>query len=307
MIIFPTKHFREKIWLIVLISLLLFGCEPGLDIQLPAADGLNAYYPIGIHDASPSIAAKLVISRYGTAKPIMIYLPGGEGPFPLVMFQHGRPFSMPSNYAYYPQTALINATVESGYALAVVVRQGYFGVPGADNEAVPCNRPKLQDFRVAGSAAAINVQQAHDYLRRLSFVDSNNIVLAGSSAGGFASINALPLLDGTIKAMVSINGGRCGKQGDAIGGLAALRSLYGSIAETVASPVYFLSGGNDTTIPVYSTRALFMSFCRVRNDCVKRTRTKLFEKPNATHNVATMVDVYTRALKEISSISMEVK
>ena len=245
-------------------------------------------------------AHRLVISRYGQQKPVLIYLPEGEGPFPLVIFQHGRPFTMPSPSPYYPSRALVDATVAEEYALAVVIRGGYFGAGGPDVEAIPCNRPSYEDIVLAGEAAAREVTNAHTYLARLPFIDSSRIVLAGSSAGGFASINALNLLDEQVIAAISINGGRCGSRGDAIGGLAEMRTLYERLAREVDSPVYFLGGGNDSVIPLYSTRALFTTFCRTREDCVERSRTNLFTNPAANHDVATMTDVYSRALREIA-------
>ncbi len=277
----------------------LHACSPQIDITLPAPDSLHTAYPIGVHNAQNTAATALVITRYEAGKPVLLYLPQGEGPYPLVMFQHGRPFTMPSNYAYSPSRELVDATVTAGFALAVVIRSGYFLAAGQDKEIVPCNRPQFADFVAARDSARDDLVSAKNYLAGLSFVDSSKIILAGTSAGGFASVNAMPYLDEQIDAVISLNGGRCGSRGDAIGGLAWQQELYSRVAVTTSSNTYFLSGGKDDVIPSYSTTALFMAFCRARKDCVQRSSTALLTNDNGTHNVATMLEGYSRVLGQL--------
>jgi dienelactone hydrolase len=126
---------------------------------------------------------------------------------------------MPSNYAYYPARELVNATVDQGFALVVVIRSGYYIASGSDEQIVPCNRPQFTEFVTAANAAAGDIVSAKNYLSSLGIFDESLIVLTGTSAGGFASINALTQLDNQVSAAISINGGRCGSRGDAIGGL----------------------------------------------------------------------------------------
>lgn len=285
---------------ICLVVVLVNSCSPPLEIDLPPADSLNSIYPIGIHKAEGTNAESLIISRYAADKPVLVYLPDRQGPFPLVMFQHGRPFTMPSDYGYSPSRELVNATVDQGFALAVVIRSGYFSARGADKEIIPCNRPQFEDVRIAGEYAGKNVVDAVSYLKSLQIVEDSKIVLAGTSAGGFAAVNSMPDLDEEIVAVISINGGRCGGRGDAVGGLSWQQELYSRIAADTQAPVYFLAGSDDDVIPVYSTRTLFMAFCRARNDCVERSRTQLFVGNKATHDVATMTSEYSRALRLIA-------
>lgn len=292
------KHLFCKVS-VCLFYTLLFGCGPKIDIDFPPPDALNSTYPIGIQNAQGTNAATLVNSRYESGKPIQLYLPAGDGPFPVVVFQHGRPFTMPSNYVYYPSRALVNATISQGFALAVVIRSGYFLASGPDEEIVPCNRPQFTDFVTAANAATADIVSATNYLSGLQIIDESLIVLAGSSAGGFAAMNALAKLDDQVSAAISINGGRCGSRGDAIGGLAWQRELYARVAANTSSKVYFLAGGNDDVIPIYSSRVLFMAFCRAREDCVKRDFTQQFTNMTATHDPATMVNIYSRALVDI--------
>ncbi len=285
-------------WLIA-IALLLNACDSERDILLPQSDGLGLNYPIGIHNARGTLASDKIITRYAPGKPLLIYLPDGPGPYPTVVFQHGRPFIMPDLSTYEPPPALVDATIEEGFALAVVIRDGHYAALGRDVEAIPCGNPTLRDFSAAGRGAANTIAEALNYLRSQSFIDSSRLVIAGTSAGGFAAINSLREEDRYVLAAITINGGRCGNRGDAIGGLNAQLTLYQRIGSEVTSPVFFLIGGRDTVIPRHSADELFLEFCRGRRDCLQRRNTFLLVNEPGTHDVSTMMDVYGQALQRI--------
>lgn len=132
------------------------------------------------------------------------------------------------------------------------------------------------------------------YLNSLDFIDREKIILAGTSTGGFAAINALSALDTEVQGVISINGGRCGKRGSIIGGLKHIKSLYRKKAEETTSPVYFLTGRKDDVIPSYSVTGMYNAFCESRDACEKSVF--LLDNYLGTHHVATMMDEYKKAL-----------
>lgn len=93
-IVNPSKYIMKFLLLISL--LLLTACDNKPAIDLPAADRLNRLYPISIHEYAKNGGEYLIISRYAD-KPILIYLPKTEELPGVVVFQHGRPFKMPTD------------------------------------------------------------------------------------------------------------------------------------------------------------------------------------------------------------------
>lgn len=274
----------------------LIGCEKQPDVVLPAGDHLNSKYPIGIHESRIKNVKHLIISRY-SGNPILIYLPESEKPLPVVLFQHGRPFKMPTHKAYYPYQQFVSATLSNNYALAVAIRSGYFGSTKGDYEKVPCNKPTYKNFIAASESAGEDISNAIAYLKKQDFIDSNQIVLAGSSAGGFASVTALPSYDNDVNAVISINGGRCGKRGQVIGGLKSLQKLYNKAGDNSITPVFFLAGARDDVIPAYSTTRLYESFCSARQDCEDNKSVHLIKDYSGDHSITSMLDSYVEALQ----------
>lgn len=258
----------------------------------------NRYYPTGTHTSEDTSADRLIYARYD-GKPIAIYLPAGEGPFPTVIFEHGRPFTTSFNYPYYPTPQLVNTTIGHGYALAIPIRSGYFGDSGTNREQIPCNGPTYADFVRAGEGAAEDVEDAVNYVSSLPYVDNNKLILAGTSAGGFAAINGLSKVDDRVRAVISINGGRCGSRGESIGGLANIAELYKKYAAEASTPIYFLTGNNDDVIPTHSTKTLYNAVCSTRNDCGRRGTTYLVQEARGNHNVPSMMAPYKRTLERI--------
>lgn len=289
------QNFYAKDLALLLLSLTLIGCDSKPDISLPGQDHLSQIYPIGFHRSNIDGVSHFIISRY-SGRPVLLYLPKYAGPYPIVLFQHGRPFKMPSQKAYYPNDEFVSKTLNSGYALAVAIRSGYFGDTHPDYEKIPCNNPEYDDFEFAADSARNDVGTALRYIRGLNFIDTKNIVLAGTSAGGFTSIASLSSFDDQVSSVISINGGRCGKRGRAIGGLKNIRKLYKEIANDTKSPVYFLAGSMDDVIPEYSTKKLYESFCKIRNDCSAEKSVHLIQAYAGNHHIDSMLDAYAQAL-----------
>jgi dienelactone hydrolase len=216
-------------------------------------------YPIGKAD-------RYSIVEYGNDLPIFVYMPDSipsEGA-PIVVFNHGRPFSAVTEGKYQPDIYLASILQQNNIAAAFPVRSGYHSARGFDRERVSCNAPNYLQLLAAGKAAAKNVKEAIERVKRLPNINKNRIVVGGTSAGGFASINAIPLISDDVQGVFSLNGGRCGKRGKAINGLENIERIYRDIAEKSHVPVVFYAGTEDTTIPLYSTQRLYDAFCEAR-------------------------------------------
>jgi dienelactone hydrolase len=139
------------------------------------------------------------------------YRPKGEGPFPLIVLNHGSPATAAERekMGRWRMLNIIQEFIIRGYAVVVPMRRGY-GMTGgkwAENYGA-CNAP---DYFAAGEQAAIDVVAAVNYAVRQPWVDRNQIVLAGQSAGGFAAIAAASKRPPGVVAVVNFAGGRGGR------------------------------------------------------------------------------------------------
>ncbi|HEY0297186.1 MAG TPA: CocE/NonD family hydrolase [Bordetella sp.] len=110
-----------------------------------------------------------------------LYTPNGEGPFPLVVINHGKSPGKASEQPdsrFYPESLQF---VRRGYAVLVPVRAG-FGSSGGSYLS-GCRQPlaTLSDFW------ADDVKAAIDYARTLPYIDTRRIVVVGASQGGLVS------------------------------------------------------------------------------------------------------------------------
>jgi len=110
-----------------------------------------------------------------------IFKPPGEGPFPLVLMNHGKE---PGNPHYQKRDRFIFMSrefVKRGYAVAIPMRKGFAKSTG-DYSDYGCN------MTGNGQLQADDLQNALSYLSQQSWVDKTRIVVAGQSYGGLATI-----------------------------------------------------------------------------------------------------------------------
>ncbi|MDB5963148.1 MAG: dienelactone hydrolase [Massilia sp.] len=110
-----------------------------------------------------------------------VFRPDGPGPFPLVIINHGKDAGAPSRQARDRFIYMATAFVKRGYAVMVPMRRGFAGSSGRYVE-YGCN------MTANGLGQASDVRDALDFARKLPFVDSERIVVAGQSYGGLATI-----------------------------------------------------------------------------------------------------------------------
>ena len=117
------------------------------------------------------------------AIPVTVYRPRGEGPFPLVVFNHGRTLDRATQGRSRPEH-LARYLVHKGLVVMVPTRVGYGDTDGPfdPEDSGPCER---KDPVPASQAAADQVLATVAYARQhLPFVDTERWVVMGTSMGG---------------------------------------------------------------------------------------------------------------------------
>ena len=110
-----------------------------------------------------------------------IFRPDGDGPFPLIIINHGKDAGAPSKQARDRFIYMATAFVKRGYAVMVPMRRGFAGSSGRYVE-YGCN------MTANGLGQASDVRDTLDYARSLPWIDSDRIVIAGQSYGGLATM-----------------------------------------------------------------------------------------------------------------------
>nr|WKF59311.1 hypothetical protein HUO10_003820 [Paraburkholderia busanensis] len=166
-----------------------------------------------------------------------IYTPPGDGPFPLVVINHGK---SPGNAAFQNDESFYGQSLEfvrRGYAVIVPTREG-FGTSGGRYVSDNCN--------VADAARhwANSVEAAIGYARTLPYVDSTHIVVIGQSQGGITTVALGERNLPGVLGIVNIAGGA--RDDKCSGWQESLVRDYRDFGSRSTVPAIFLYGDNDS-------------------------------------------------------------
>ena len=206
-------------------------------------------------------------TRYGDELPMTVYFPErGSGPFPVVVFNHGRPFGsiQDADYTGSRHFPLVSRLTGEGIAVALPVRSGYAPSTGPDRERIGCNDPFSFEFEGAIASGRADIADAVAKLKTLSNIDAERVYVGGTSAGGFASGGSMSSLEGKAKGIFVLNGGRCGRRGLLFNGHEYAVEIFSKAAAKSSIPIVFYASEHDTVIPPPSTRGLYEATCQAR-------------------------------------------
>ncbi|WP_158670809.1 alpha/beta hydrolase family protein [Bradyrhizobium guangdongense] len=153
--------------------------------------------------------------------PMFAYLvrPVGDGPFPLVIMNHGVSLN-PTGRSFFPLVEFRDAAkwfARRGYLVVAPVGTGY-GASAIDipehglygpffSKVGKCTNP---NFRSAGLAVAQVDLWTIDYLAAEKLIVPKDVVVVGQSAGGWASIALSSVTPPQVKAIITFAAGRGG-------------------------------------------------------------------------------------------------
>ena len=191
--------------------------------------------------------------------PSHLYKPQGDGPFPLVIFSHGRA-SNPADRARLSQPILVghaNYWLKQGVAVVAPVRPGYGDTGGIDREnsfarwsGTTCN--SNPDYTEISGQSRETIRATHEWAQQQAWVHKDRILLEGQSAGGLATVAAgagagalnLPGVVG----LVNFAGGSGGNPERSSGQSCRPENLtktYGALGAQVKVPSLWLYAEND--------------------------------------------------------------
>lgn len=198
-----------------------------------------------------------------------LFKPDGPGPFPLVVFNHGK---NPGDLHQQPRSrplAFAREFVRRGYAVIAPNRQGFAGSGGT-------YRQEGCDVAKNGLAQAADVDATVRYMARQPYVDASRVVVAGTSHGGLASIAYGTEAARGVRGIINFSGGL--RQDLCDGWQRNLVDAFDQYGARTAVRSLWLYGDNDSVwtpalvaqmhdaYASHGTQAQFVDFGRYKDD-----------------------------------------
>jgi len=215
--------------LYVLLAALFFCGSAFADVSQQAIT-----IPVNLTEGSPTML-KLV----GT-----LFRPEGDGPFPLLIINHGTPRNgndrISTTDVYQAQAQLFAAM---GFVVINPIRRGYGQSDGPGNDGMgTCDDPTYYE---AGMGAAFDINATIAYAKTLPYVDTSRIVLLGKSTGGVAVLALASQNIPGVVGVINFAGGRGSRAPNYVCNEDKLMASFSRYASTTHVPMLWLYAKND--------------------------------------------------------------
>jgi dienelactone hydrolase len=181
-----------------------------------------------------------------------IFKPDGEGPFPLVIINHGKSFGNSHMQERYRPISPVRYFLERNYAVFVPMRQG-FSKSGGNYSDGSCS------MAANGANQAEDIQPVINYAQTLSFVDKTKTLIVGQSHGGWTTLAyGANDPDKSVKGLVNFAGGL---KNDSCGGWQSdLYRTAATFGRKTAIPTIWFYGDNDSYFSRDVSDAMFENY-----------------------------------------------
>ena len=174
---------------------------------------------------------------FGAELETTLFRPPGEGPFRLVVVNHGKESGNPRFQARSRYLNAARELVRRGYAVVVPMRQG-FSKSGGSYIGGGCNVESNGRVQAEDVAAVIAF-----YAARID-IDASRVVVFGQSHGGFTTLAVGALGLPNVAGLVNFAGGL--RQEGCNGWEHGLADAVASYARTTTAPSLWFYGDNDS-------------------------------------------------------------
>jgi dienelactone hydrolase len=227
-----------------------------LAYQALGGGAISAFAAEDAKIAPPATMNEQVLSMSGDpARPtelvVTVLTPPGNGPFPLIVMNHGSSTSAnPEQDPRYRFSFSSYYFLSRGYAVALPMMRGFAGSKGRQIMN-GCNQEAV------GIANARDIQAVIEFMATQPYVDGEHVVAAGQSFGGWNTL-ALGTLHPRIRGLINFAGGAyISNCSDNQASMANAASHFGS--QTI-TPSLWIYGDNDAVFSPYVWRSMFASY-----------------------------------------------
>jgi dienelactone hydrolase len=231
-----------------------------------AAGALLLALACNLAGAQPALQAERIVAPELVRLPLVIqgktidvvghlYKPAGDGPFPLVIFSHGRaPYAVDrAKFATPVLPGHANVWLRKGAAVLAPIRPGYGESGGYDRESTGARWSEGRctaspDFTGSANQAREAIEATYRWAQEQPWVRRDRILLVGESVGGLATVATGALNLPGVVGMVNFVGGAGGNPAGSPGQSCMPAKLtetwraYGALAK---APSLWLYAPND--------------------------------------------------------------
>lgn len=180
---------------------------------------------------------------------ITIFRPPGEGPFPLLVFNHGRAVTAKraQQGRNRPDVAARYFTAK-GFVVLAPTRIGYWETYGdfdPETTGSTCSGMQVEGMSMAASD---QVLATVEFAKTLPYVDASRWVVAGQSVGGLTTVSTVGRAPAGLIAGINFAGGTGGDPDNKPGNPCrpqAIESYWGSLAKQAKVPMLWMYWQND--------------------------------------------------------------
>ncbi|NBX04771.1 MAG: hypothetical protein EBR18_01430 [Betaproteobacteria bacterium] len=177
--------------------------------------------------------------------PITIYRPAGEGPFPLVVMNHGRsPADKRALQTRSRPEPVARYLVAKGFVVMAPTRIGYWETYGDfDPESSACKT--IEPMSIAASQ---QVLATVEFAKTLPYVDASRWLVAGQSVGGLTTVATVGRAPAGLLGGINFSGGTGGNPDLSPGSPCnpyATTRYWGDIAKNAKAPMLWMYWEND--------------------------------------------------------------
>src|SRR6478752_3447154 len=204
--------------------------------------------------------------------PVLAFLvrPVGDGPFPLVVMNHG--ISLDANQrSMFPMIEYRDAArwfARRGYVVISPIRYGASSLDDKDQglygavfaHVGSCDNP---NFRGPGLAIATLNEWVIDYMSKKKMIQPGKVIVVGQSGGGWGSIALASLNPSSVQAIITFAAGRGGRVDGKPNNNCApdrLVAATGEFGRTARVPMLWIYAENDTYFGPQLTKSMHNAF-----------------------------------------------
>lgn len=229
--LFAQKRIAKKNWIVALGAVALAAAGLFASPSPVKAAGLDA----ALNEQVVMVPA--MSGGHPVELETTVFKPPGEGPFPLVIMNHGKALGNPRSQNRDRFLVISKEFVKRGYAVVIPMRTGFSKSTGEYID-------RGCDMTAHGYAQAEDLQGTLQYLRTQPWADAERVLVAGQSYGGLTALafgtQQFPGVKGLINFAggLKMHGGNCQWQ-------ASLEKAFANYGAKTSLPSLWFYGEND--------------------------------------------------------------
>jgi dienelactone hydrolase len=191
-------------------------------------------------------------SQQTTQLETTLFKPPGEGPFPILIMNHGKSLGNPRTQQRERFLVISREFVKRGYAVVIPMRTGFSKSSGLYADA-QC------DMTTNGQQQADDLQTTLDYLHTQPWADTTRVLVGGQSHGGLTTMAFGTRNVPGVKGLINFAGG-LRSHGGTCQWRASLIDAFASFGGQTAAPSLWFYGENDSLFDPETAARLYQAY-----------------------------------------------